>query len=273
MDPILTASNVTCDEHVPVDVGKAPYVRFDLNDYSVPHTHVRRQLAVVADLHTVRVVDGVELVAAHTRTWGRGERVEDPAHVAALVEEKREAHKHRGMDRLQHAAPRSHDFLMRCAERGQNLGSITYQLGRLLDQYGAADLDGALAEANTRGLVHPPSVRQLLEQRRQAHGRPAPLSPVVPVGSSPSTGSCARLQDIEDPGQRLDLDPAAHAKQRATDDQLDLAGVRLGRDRKWLRDLHERRRRAPGLPQPRAQVRALVGAHDGNPGVASSPTR
>ena len=30
-------------------VGKTPYVRFDLNDYSVPHTHVRRMLTVLAD--------------------------------------------------------------------------------------------------------------------------------------------------------------------------------------------------------------------------------
>src|SRR6478736_4859981 len=29
-------------EHVAVTVGKTPYVRFDLNDYSVPHDHVRR---------------------------------------------------------------------------------------------------------------------------------------------------------------------------------------------------------------------------------------
>jgi hypothetical protein len=28
------------DERAEVDVGKTPYVRFDLNDYSVPHDHV-----------------------------------------------------------------------------------------------------------------------------------------------------------------------------------------------------------------------------------------
>ena len=32
----------------------------------------------------------------------------------------------------------------------------------MLDRYGAADLDVALAEANTCGLVSPPNVRQLL---------------------------------------------------------------------------------------------------------------
>ncbi|MBX7112666.1 MAG: IS21 family transposase [Dehalococcoidia bacterium] len=145
-----------CDEIVPVQVGKTPYVRFDLNDYSVPHTHVRRQLAVVADLETVRVVDGPTVVAEHARSWSRDDRVEEPAHVEALVAEKRAAHQHRGMDRLQHAAPHSREFLLRCADRGQNLGNITWQLGRLLEQYGAAELDAALAEANTRELVHPP---------------------------------------------------------------------------------------------------------------------
>jgi hypothetical protein len=34
-------------ERVEVRVGKTPYVRFDLNDYSVPHTHVQRTLTVL----------------------------------------------------------------------------------------------------------------------------------------------------------------------------------------------------------------------------------
>ena len=33
-------------ERVAVSVGKTPYVRFDLNDYSVPHPYVRRILTV-----------------------------------------------------------------------------------------------------------------------------------------------------------------------------------------------------------------------------------
>ena len=35
------------DEREEVSVGKTPYVRFDLNDYSVPHTAVRRTLTVL----------------------------------------------------------------------------------------------------------------------------------------------------------------------------------------------------------------------------------
>lgn len=43
----LPETRFACDEVVPVRVGKTPYVRFDLNDYSVPHTHVRRQLSAL----------------------------------------------------------------------------------------------------------------------------------------------------------------------------------------------------------------------------------
>ncbi|KVM60342.1 hypothetical protein WJ60_19395 [Burkholderia ubonensis] len=33
------------EEQLAVKVGKTPYVRFDLNDYTIPHTHVRRTQA------------------------------------------------------------------------------------------------------------------------------------------------------------------------------------------------------------------------------------
>src|SRR5271165_506052 len=55
-------------ERVAVSVGKTPYVRFDLNDYSVPHPHVRRILTVLADPHEVRIVDGAEVLAVHRRS-------------------------------------------------------------------------------------------------------------------------------------------------------------------------------------------------------------
>ena len=53
-------------------VGKTPYVRFDRNDYSVPHTLVRRKLTVRVSPATVRVLDAGELVAEHTRVYGKG---------------------------------------------------------------------------------------------------------------------------------------------------------------------------------------------------------
>jgi hypothetical protein len=54
---------------VAVKVGKTPYVRFDLNDYSVPHEQVLQTLTVVADPLQVRIVDGQTVLATHRRSY------------------------------------------------------------------------------------------------------------------------------------------------------------------------------------------------------------
>lgn len=87
---------------------------------------------------------------------------------------KRRARAHRGIDRLRHAAPNAESFIQRAAERGRNLGSITARLLAVLDEYGAVALNQALHEVLERGVLHVPSVRQILEQRRHADGRPLP---------------------------------------------------------------------------------------------------
>jgi DNA replication protein DnaC len=75
------------EERVALSAGKAPYLRFDLNDYSIPHTHVGRTLELVATLSTVRIFDGATLIAEHARSFDKGQQIEDPQHIEALVEE------------------------------------------------------------------------------------------------------------------------------------------------------------------------------------------
>lgn len=167
-------------ERLAVDVGKTPYVRFDLNDYSVPHIHVRRTLTVLACEQWVRVLDGAAEIARHARCWDRGETVEVAEHVQRLVEHKRAARAHRGVDRLAHAAPASTQLLQRAAARQHNLGSITAALLRLLDRYGAAALQVAIGEALARDVPHPNAVRLALERAREAAGLPPPVALVLP---------------------------------------------------------------------------------------------
>lgn len=167
-------------ERVAVMAGKTPYVRFDLNDYSVPHTHVRRTLSVLADETQVRIFDGMQELACHARSWDRGVQIEDASHVQALVDHKRAARAHRACDRLAQAAPASAELLKRAGERGDSLGSITAALMRLLDRYGAKALQPAIAEALQRGVPHPNAVRLALERAREAAGQPPPVALVLP---------------------------------------------------------------------------------------------
>jgi hypothetical protein len=167
-------------EQVEVSVGKTPYVRFDLNDYSVPHTQVRRTLTVVASLTQVRIFDGETVIATHPRTFGKGEQIEDPAHLADLVAAKRAARTHRGIDRLAQAVPTSQDLLRQTAERGTPLARATTQLVQLLDDYGAAELEQAIAEALAHQVPHTSAVRQVLERRREQRDQPPPLTLTLP---------------------------------------------------------------------------------------------
>jgi transposase len=168
-------------ERIEVKVGKTPYVRFDLNDYSVPHTHVQRTLTVLADPHELRVVDGAQILACHRRSYDKGAQIEDAAHVQALVDRKRAARQHRATDRLTQAAPAVRDLLIRAAERGANLGAITIGLQRLLERYGAAELQAAIPEALARDVPHPNAVRLALERRREQRGEPPPTAIVMPA--------------------------------------------------------------------------------------------
>jgi transposase len=176
----LPGNEFALGERVAVTVDKTPYIRFDLNDYSVPHTHVRRTLAALADEHTVRILDGAAELARHARCWDRGQQIEDPAHVQRLVEHKRAARAHRGCDRLAAAAPAAAPLLERAAARGHNLGSITAALLRLLERYGAAALQLAILDALQRDVPHPNAVRLALERARQDSGQPPPVALVLP---------------------------------------------------------------------------------------------
>jgi transposase len=167
-------------ERVTVSVGKTPYVRFDLNDYSIPHTHVRRVLSVLADPHEVRIVDGAEVLAVHRRSYDKGAQIEAADHVQALVEQKRAAREHRATDRLAHAVPASQTLLVRAAERGANLGAITSALIRLLDRNSAADLQAAILEALERDVPHPNAVRLALEHRREQRGQAPQVDLALP---------------------------------------------------------------------------------------------
>jgi len=161
-----------CDERVEVSVGKTPYARFDRNDYSVPHDRVRRTLVVLASLDTVRILDANELIATHPRSWDRGQQVENPAHIDALVQSKARARRGRGLDRLTRAVPHAEPLLARAAERGGNLGNLTARLLALLDAVPAAELDTAAAEAVARDTPTVGAVRQILDRHRAERGAP-----------------------------------------------------------------------------------------------------
>lgn len=168
------------DERVETIARKTPYVRFDRNDYSIPHDRVGRTVVIVANLDRVRVLDGLEVIADHPRSFDARQQIEEPSHIEALQEQKRRAREHRGLDRLARSVSNAPEFLDLVARRGGNLGNVTARLLCYVGLYGADEVVVALAEAIERGTPHVGAVRFLLERRRRAANRPVPIGIELP---------------------------------------------------------------------------------------------
>ncbi len=183
------------EDIVAVNVPKTPYVRYDLNDYSVPHALVRKTVSVHASQSQVRIMDRNAVIAVHARSYGKGEQIENPDHVAELVAHKRQARHHRGQDRLAHAVPLSSTFLEAAVQRHYSLSVIVRDLLSLLGDYGASELAQAMQNALERDVPHPNAVRQMLEQRRELRQQPPPVA--IPL-SNPKAQIVVRPANLSD---------------------------------------------------------------------------
>jgi hypothetical protein len=162
----------------PVVSGKQPYVRFDLNDYSIPPDKIRVSLLLVASESSVRIFDGQTEIARHRRSYDRRAVIEDQAHLKILGDQKRKARDLRGRDRLRSTCPSADAFIDALARRGDSLSTHTTRLASLLDRYGAVELEAAIKNALQRGAVSADSVAQILDQRARQRGI-APSTPIV----------------------------------------------------------------------------------------------
>jgi transposase len=176
----LPADVFTCNERKPVSIGKYPYAHFDSNRYSVPHKHVDRQLVIEATSQEVRILDGDDPVAEHSRCWDKGQIIEDPEHIDGLVKKKKEARLHRHQLRLLQAVPKAEKLLCELATRQYALAGPVDEFNQLLDVFGAQELQAAVEEALKVGSPHPGTVRLILDRRRRADQQQPPLPVTLP---------------------------------------------------------------------------------------------
>jgi transposase len=167
----LPAHPFETDLVVPVRSHKTIYVRFDLNDYSIPPDFVGRALSLAASETTVRILDGSREVARHRRSYDRHLRIEDSAHVEALLAEKRRAHGSTPSTRFIAAVPAAEALLEAVFRRGESIAANTQKLLLLLDDYGAQELRAAVAEAIARKTPRISSIAYILAKRRRTAQR------------------------------------------------------------------------------------------------------
>jgi transposase len=168
-----------CESLHSVRSGKTPYVRFDLNDYSIPYELVRKPLSLYASTDTIRILDQGKEVARHARSFDRDQTIEDTSHISALAEVKQSARQSREMTTLFQNVPGAKQFLEQVVCREENLAAATRQLERLLEDYGADELTSAVAQALSKGTTAPSAVTQILEQARRKKRMKPPIRVVL----------------------------------------------------------------------------------------------
>lgn len=160
--------------------GKTPYVRFDRNSYSIPHTHVRRSLTLLASATTVRLIAGTDEIARHVRSYDTGQTMEQEAHVAGLVAATRQTNPSSARDRLRLAVPAIATLWDRLAARGDSLRVHTARVLALLDDYGPQELAAAVTRALERDALGAGAIAHILETRRRQRGQKPPIPLALP---------------------------------------------------------------------------------------------
>jgi transposase len=171
----LPAHPFNTDRMLPVRAHKTLYVRFDLNDYSIPPEAVGRPLTLVASDKQVRILDGTQEIARHLRSYDRRQEILDPAHAQAVLELKRRALASTAGGRLAHAVPESEALLDAAFARGESAAQQTLQLLKLLDLYGVEALRRAIRQALERDTPRSSSVAFLLRQQAASSSTPPPV--------------------------------------------------------------------------------------------------
>jgi transposase len=163
------------DTALAVVAKKTPYIRFDQNDYSIPHTHVGLPLTLVASESAIRILDGFFEIARHKRSYERHRRFELQEHLEELQAHKRRARELRGRHRLFDACPSAKPFVAEALQRGESPSHTTLALLRLLDAYDARTVDDAVKAATARGAFGVASVAHIIEQDRKARRLAPPI--------------------------------------------------------------------------------------------------
>ncbi len=165
---------------LPVPVDKQAFVRLDTNRYSVPTKYAHRTITLVADDLTVRLLDGQTEIARHARCFGRKQIIEDHAHRAELIRERKAAADFKGRDRLRLVAPNFATLLDRWARRNMNLSLQVGRSSKLLDLYGDEIFSLAVSEAVSREIVDSGAIALCCERIRRERNLPVPIEMNLP---------------------------------------------------------------------------------------------
>jgi hypothetical protein len=143
----LPENDFSVSEQRVVRSAKTPYIRYDMNDYSIPFELVQKPLTLVSDAERVKLINGVQVVAEHVRTYSKGERVTNRDHFEGLYERRGGAYTVASREYLVKSLKEADAFFTLMIDQGESLSTAAAKLTELYHQYGERVLSQALKQA------------------------------------------------------------------------------------------------------------------------------
>jgi transposase len=156
-------------------VTKMYRVNFDRNKYSVPWRLVSQSVLLRANDDTLSVFLGTKQVAIHPRSWGVGEDIEHPSHKQGLLEQKPRAAAGSLPPALEALDDTGRAYFRLLAAGSRSIHRETVRLTLLVELFGGAATQSAVAEVMQTGHVGAEYVEYVLRHKRGLAPKPPPL--------------------------------------------------------------------------------------------------
>jgi transposase len=164
----------------PIAVNTQAFIHFDTNRYSVPSEYASRIVTLRADDVMVQIIDGANVIAAHSRSYARRAVFEMPEHRAALVAQRRRSRDLKGRDRLRALVPAFDQIIAQWQVVDQSLGHRVAQCINALNLYGDEVFAAAANDIIERQLADIGALMVACETHRKRLRRPVPIQLLLP---------------------------------------------------------------------------------------------
>lgn len=150
-------------------------ITLDTNHYSVPAAYAHRRLTVKAYPDRVCIYFEGQLIARHTRRYGRHEDIEDPDHAKALIAQRHRAREQRLMLRFLALSPDAQAYYDGLEQRRLNARNHLRKILALAEIYSADLVARAISDGLAFQAFSAEYITNILEARSRALPEAGPL--------------------------------------------------------------------------------------------------
>lgn len=147
-------------------------VQFETNRYTVPSAKAKRTLTLKATGQTVCLFDGPDLVATHPRSYEKYRVIENPAHYARLLAERKKARAAKRVEAFLALGPKCELYLKGLVASELHLQSHLDKILELVRNHGKTEVLSAIHHALSYNAFSASYVHNIVRQREAARNRP-----------------------------------------------------------------------------------------------------